>query len=287
MRELQLGAFARLWRDTNPAAVATAMSDNGLSWAQWNFSAIGLPTVSAAISRDTYRQVKEAFDRAGVKLWGLSCTYNLIHPDIEQRTTLQAYALQMIRNAPLLGVEAVTICAGSRDVSGWTFHPDNTTESAWSDMRTGLDPLIEAAGESGVLIGIEPEHGCVIQDTVKARRFLDELGPSAPVGIVLDVWNLASGDSQRNAADVLTEAFSALGGWTTGLHAKDPLGAKFSQPTLDYDLIARLHRVFTPNRPVIIQDVDVDRIPEVSAYLRASWQRAAQQQELAEQGGLR
>lgn len=271
MTDIALGAFARLWRRTTPGEVAAAMAASGLKQAQWNFSAIGMPTVSAAISPDTYREVRASFDDAGVRLWGMSCTYNIIHPDCERRAHLQAEAIAMIRRAPLLGVQAVTICAGSRDPSGWAYHPDNVTMEAWSDMHTSLRPLLDAAGEAGVVIGIEPEPGCIVRDTAKTVQLLDELGTDAPVTIILDAWNLTSKYPERKSTEVLRDAFASLGRRAGCLHAKDPLGKQFRAPVLDYGEIAHLYHEFTPGRPVIIQDIEEDGIAEVAAYLRGAW----------------
>ena len=134
----------------------------------------------------SHAEVRDAFGRAGVGLWGLSCTYNLTHPDIQRRRELQRAAEVMIRRAPLLGVDVVTICAGSRDPDGWTFHPDNASEAASAEMRHGLDPLLAAAQQSGVRLGVEPEPGCIVSDVERACRLLAELEDDSLVGIVLD-----------------------------------------------------------------------------------------------------
>ena len=72
----------------------------------------------------------------------------------------------------------------------WRAHPANTDRSAWSDLRRTLDPLLEAAREAGIRLGVEPELANVVRDAPTAARLLDELGADAPIGIVLDPANL-------------------------------------------------------------------------------------------------
>jgi sugar phosphate isomerase/epimerase len=271
MSVLDVGAFARIWKSPSVTEIAESMAAAGLSCAQWNFSAMGLPTVSSEIPGNVYEDVAGAFAKAGMSVWGLSVTHNNTHPDPGERARLQAAAVQMIRRAPLLGVTAVTICAGSCNESGWEFHPDNVTGKAWDLMRECLDPLLAAADEAGVDIGIEPEAGSIIRDAQAARRLLDALGPGTRAKIILDAWNLAAGQADRSSADVLGEAFELLGPDTVGLQAKDPRNQAFASPTVDYAVVASLQARHCPGTSVIIQNVAEESIAEVAEFLRSAW----------------
>ena len=265
------GAFARIWPQGRAPEIAAAMSDAGLTCAQWNFSAIGRPTVSADLTDEDFQAVTDAFAAEGLPIWGLSVTHNNTHPDPDLREQLRRAAVSMIRRAPLLGVTAVTISAGSCHESGWEHHPDNATRWAWEAMRSGLDRLLSAAADVNVAIGIEPEAGSIVSDTASARRLLDEIGPGSPAAIILDAWNLAAGDRTRSPRDVVDEAFQVLGADTVGLQAKDPYNAAFPSPTVDYEQVAALQTQHCPGTSVVIQDVDADSMATTVARLSAAW----------------
>lgn len=268
----EFGAFARMWRRDSAAGIGAAMRAETLTTAQWNFSALGQPTVSGDRTRDDNTRVREALAAEGLTVWGLSCTFNLLHPDPVRRAGLTAAAVAMIGQAPALGATAVTICTGSRAPDGWTYHPDNDTPAAWREMRAGLDRLLAAAGAAGVIIGVEPERGCVVADTAGCARLLAETGPGAPLGVVLDAWNLAAGDPRRPSGEVVAEAFTMLGSATVCLQAKDPLTRKFPDgPRIDYVQVAALHTAHTAAVPVILQDVAEKDVSETVTALRAAW----------------
>ena len=271
MRDPLFGAFARIWSRAQPSEVADAMAAGGAATAQWNFSAIGQPSVSADLQPELYSQVRTAFDHAGVGLWGLSCSHNLTHPEADRRRVDRRAAQTMISRAPILGVEAVTICAGSRDSDGWTWHPENGTESAWKEMRDELDTLLEAAAGAGMTIAVEPEPGCIVSDIAHACRLLLEVGEDSPLGFVLDPSNLLADRPSEAWDSVLDDAFSRLGHRCLALHAKDPLGRVFPDRVIDYRKIAAWHARFTPGAPVIVQDVDERAFSAVLELLGRAW----------------
>ena len=265
------GAFARIWPHGRASEIAAAMRSAGLTCAQWNFSAVGRQTVSADLTEEDYQAVADAFAAESLPIWGLSVTHNNTHPDPDRREQLQAAAVSMIRLAPLLGVTAVTISAGSCHESGWEAHPDNATPRAWNEMRTGLDRLLTAAADAGVAIGIEPEAGSIVSDTAAARRLLDEVGPGSSAAIILDAWNLAAGDRTRSSREVVDEAFQVLGADSVGLQAKDPYNATFPEPTVDYEQVAALQAQYCPGTSVVIQDVAADSMAVTVARLKTAW----------------
>jgi sugar phosphate isomerase/epimerase len=265
------GAFARIWRRAQPSEVAEAMAAGGAGTAQWNFSAIGQPSVSANLQPELYSQVRKAFDHSGVGLWGLSCSHNLTHPDADRRRVDRRAAQTMISRAPILGVEAITICAGSRDIDGWTWHPENGTESAWREMRCELDTMLDAAAGAGVMIAVEPEPGCIVSDTARACRLLHEVGEDSPLGFVLDPSNLVADQPPETWVPVLDDAFSRLGHRCLAVHAKDPLGRVFPDRVIDYRRIAARYARFTPGVPVVVQDVDERDFSAVLELLGRAW----------------
>lgn len=273
----RLGIFARTFRRDTAAEVAEAVGAAGFPLAHWNFAAIGLPTLGVDVGEERFLEVRTAFDAAGIAIPSVSATFNVIHPDTAARAAATRHARRLIRLAPLLGADVVTLCTGTRDPENmWRAHPDNTDPTAWSDLRATLDALLPAAAEAGVRLGVEPEPGNVVRDAPTAARLLAELGADAPIGIVLDPANLLSPATVSRQHDILAEAVDLLGPRVIAAQAKDVVESGYSAAgagLMDYPAaLAELARC--PAVPLVAQDVDEDDAARVHDDLLA-WHVAA------------
>jgi sugar phosphate isomerase/epimerase len=270
---VELGIFARTFTRTSATDVAAAVAGAGFTATQFNLSSIGLPTLPGAETQIDFGAINAAFSAVGVRIWGLSATYNVIHPDLAVRRAATAKAIALIAHAPEIGAEVVTLCSGSRDSQDmWRAHPGNAAEDAWWDLRSTLDELLPAAEQAGVLLGIEPEPGNVVSDAAHGARLLDELGPgSERIGMVLDAANLVSPSTLDDQEHILRSAFELLGPQTVALHAKDVVrSGGFSaagRGGLDYPLIFDLHAALPHPVPVIIQDAEEDDVGRTREFL--------------------
>jgi sugar phosphate isomerase/epimerase len=269
-----IGIFARTFTRRSAAEVAKAVRGAGFTLVQFNFSAIGLDTLHPGAQPSDFEQVALSFRQHGTDLWGLSATYNVIHPDRTVRDAQTRDALRLIGMSCLLSVTAVTLCTGTRNPRDmWTWHPDNHSPTAWRDMRATLDALLPAAASANVVLGIEPEPANVICDARQAARLLRELGPdTVPVGIVLDPGNLVTPATLDHQQRIIPEAFDLLGEHVIGLQAKDlnPSGpAALGHGQLDYDLIIPRAQQLPRQVPIIIQDVTEQDAARSGAFLRA------------------
>jgi sugar phosphate isomerase/epimerase len=262
----RLGIFARTFRRDTPAEVAAAVSAAGYALAHWNFAAIGRATLAADVDADQFSVVYEAFHDHGLGIPSVSGTFNMINPSIDLRDQQIEEAIRLIRLVGVLGADVVTLCTGTRDPDNmWRTHPGNTERSAWSDLRRSLDPLLEAASDAGVRLGVEPEFGNVVRDARTAARLLDELGSDAPVGIVLDPANLLTPDTVAQQDRIIGEAVDLLGDRVISIQVKD-FGL------MDYPaLFAQLARIDPV--PVIVQDASEDDAARVRADL-LRWYRS-------------
>jgi sugar phosphate isomerase/epimerase len=278
MTAVELGIFARIFARRRAEDVAAAVAGAGFTVTQLNLSCIGLPTVPPVEMDLGLPAIAAAFSKRGVRIWGLSATYNVIDPDPKKREESTARAKCLIERAPALGVEVVTLSTGTRDAEDtWRFHPDNRSEDAWRDLRTTLDQLLPAAEGAHLLLGIEPEPGNVVADAALGRRLLDELGTDARlVGIVLDPANLVPDDAIARQDAILRHAFSELGASTVALHAKDvvPGGgyAAAGRGQLDYGLVFELFQSLPGPVPVVIQDAVEDDVARTRDFLLDCWQ---------------
>jgi sugar phosphate isomerase/epimerase len=273
---VELGVFARIFTRPSAHEVAAAVAGAGFALVQFNLSCIGAPTVPPVGAAVDFAAIRSAFEAHGVRIWGLSCTYNLIHPDLVQRAEYAARAKWLIGRAPDLGAEVVTLCSGTRDAEDmWRAHPANSSPEAWAELRASLDALLPSAEKAGVRLGIEPEPGNVVADAGRASRLLAELGGDArSVGIVLDPANLVTPTTASDQDRILRHAFSVLGADTVALHAKDvvPAGAYGAAGVgqLDYDLVFELHGALPAPVPVVIQDSAEADIPRTRRFLFSS-----------------
>ncbi|MFC4948693.1 sugar phosphate isomerase/epimerase family protein [Pseudonocardia sp. GCM10023141] len=262
----RLGIFARTFPRETAAEVAAAVGATGYALAHWNFAAIGLPTLAVDVDDAEFHRVRAAFDGAGIAIPSASATFNLAHPDAELRALRLAEAVKLIRRVGVLGVEVVTLCTGTRDTENmWRAHPGNSDPDAWRDMRAGLDVLLAAASGAGVVLGVEPERGNVVADARAAARLLDELGDSAPIGIVLDPANLLVPETIPYQQRILTEAVDLLGPRVVGVQAKDVVASGYSAAgagLMDYPLVFRLLERLAAV-PLVVQDAteaDAERV---------------------------
>ena len=262
----RLGIFARTFRRDTPEEVASAVANAGYALAHWNFAAIGRSTLAADVDETRFAQVRKAFEAAGLGIPSVSGTFNMAHPDSELRARQAEQAERLIRLVPVLGADVVTLCTGTRDPENmWRAHPGNADPSAWSDLRRTLDPLLEAARDAGVLLGVEPEHANVVRDAPTAARLLDELGADAPIGIVLDPANLLTPDTVKRQDEIIGEAIDLLGDRIISTQAKDVVASGYAAAgagLMDYPAVfAQLARIEPV--PVIVQDateVDAARV---------------------------
>jgi sugar phosphate isomerase/epimerase len=258
----QLGIFARTFVRDSPAAVAQAVADAGFDLVQLNLNSFGLPTIpdQDLLARTDLAAVRDAFSEQGIAIWGVSVTYNTIHPDAGVRRRLTEDACRLIARVPELGARFATLCTGTRDADNmWRGHPANADGSARSDLRTTIDRLLEAATDVGVRLGIEPEPANVICDAPAAVSLLRDLRSDAEhVAIVLDPANLIDAATATSQREVLGRAFETLTASIVCLHAKDVVASGFvtaGTGLLDYDLIFELRGGLPRAVPVVVQDV--------------------------------
>jgi sugar phosphate isomerase/epimerase len=277
---VELGVFARSFPVGPAAEVATAIRDAGFTATQLNLSVLGRPTLDTALDADQAAEIAAEFGAAGVRIWGVSGTFNAIHPHPSTRAQGIDGCRAVIARAPTLGAEVVTLCTGTRDPDDmWRAHGDNRTAAAWHDLRATLDQLLPAAAAAGVRLGVEPEPGNVVADARAARRLLDELGAdSRHLAVVLDPANLVTPATATDQERILSEAFDRLGPWTAALHAKDVVPSGYAAAgtgALDYDLVLRLHSELPGPVPVIAQDLVPADARRVRDFLAAHARRAA------------
>lgn len=218
---MELGIFAKIFeRDTLPAALDAVVAA-GFRSVQFNVESTGLAPLPDAIPADVADAVRDETRQRGIEIAALSGTYNMIHPDHAQRAADFARFRVIAGSARTMGANTLTLCTGTRDrESMWRRHPDNDLPDAWDDLVASTRQVLEVADEFDLRVAFEPEPGNVINSSLKAKRLLDTFA-SDRLGVVIDAVNTMDTAPDRDAREVLDEAFALLGDWIFVAHAKD------------------------------------------------------------------
>lgn len=265
-----IGIFSRTFDGPSLGAILDKISANGFDLVHFSFRSAGMPALPTGLTPERCREIRGEIEGRGLRVAGVSGTYNAVHPDKERRERETALACALIDCAPALGAPLVSLCTGTRDPEDmWRAHPANDDPAAWSDLRYTLVRLLEAARRADVLLGIEPEHNNVVSSAHRARRLLDEFHDEH-LGIILDAANLLSAGTAQRQAAILGKAFDLLGPDIVVIHAKDFTEAgdvAAGRGLLDFgtyfDLVAR-HGI---DAPVVIHEVAEDDVPRARAFV--------------------
>jgi sugar phosphate isomerase/epimerase len=220
---MRLGIFAKTFPGESPHTVLPAVAAAGFKAAQYNMACSGLASMPEAIPDAAARAVNVAAAEAGVEVSAVSGTFNMIHPDLDERRKGLVRLEVIAAAAGKMGTALITLCTGTRDPKDqWRWHPDNASVGAWRDLVASIVEAVEIAERHGVQLGIEPELANVVSSAQRARQLLDEVASPA-LRIVIDPANLFEVESRRDQQRIVGDAIELLGAEITMGHAKDRL----------------------------------------------------------------
>lgn len=269
---MRLGVFARTFPGRDPGTVMDAARAAGFAGVQYNMVCSGLPPMPDEIAPALAAEVGAAARARGLRVFAVSCTWNMIHPDPRERADGQRRLVVIAARAALMGTDLVTLCTGTRDPQDqWRHHPGNALPDAWDDLRAEMTRAVETAERHGILLGIEPEMANVVNSAAAARRLIDEIG-SDRLRIVLDPANLfevAPVDTQRR---LVSQAADLLADRIVMAHAKDrtPEGGVCAagQGVVDFDHVLGTLRRAGFDGPLVAHGQSAAESPGVAAFLR-------------------
>lgn len=273
---MQLGIFAKTFPRPSLEETLDAVAAHGLSHVQFNMSCAGLPTLPEAIPETLCKRIATALETRGLTMAAISGTFNMIHPDRNQRAEGLRRLEVLAAACRPMGTSIITLCTGTCDPENmWRAHPLNVSREAWEDLVASIEQATKLAAKHGVTLGVEPEVSNVIDSACKARRLIDRLGGHQPaLGVVMDAANVFHRGELPRMREILTEAFELLGDEIVLAHAKDleQDGAAGDIPAgsgkLDYDLYLGLLRKHRYNGPLIIHGLAESQVSACVAFLR-------------------
>lgn len=271
---MQIGIFAKTFARPTLAETLDAVAARGIQCVQFNMACAGVPSLPDQIGPALAATIRRELAARGIAMAAVSGTFNVIHPDPEQRRAGMRRLRVLAAACRELGTELITLSTGTRDPANmWRRHPGNDTPAAWRDMIASLREMVQIAEEHAVTLAFEPEVSNVVDTAAKARRLLDEIG-SARLKVVLDGANLFHAGELQKMRAILEEAFALLGGDIALAHAKDLRrdgaagDAAAGTGQLDYDLYMALLRGAGYRGPLILHALAEAQVDSCVAFLR-------------------
>jgi sugar phosphate isomerase/epimerase len=278
---MQIGILLGTYARPTLEARLDAAKANGLDSVQVSLDCAGLPAMPDEITPDLAGRIRRAVAAGGLTFAAMQGTFNMSHPDAEQRR-IGLRRLRVLAGAcQQLGTTKIHICTGTRDRNNmWGRHPDNDTPAAWRDMAACVREAADIARQTGVVLAFEPEVNNVVDSAAKARRLMDEIG-SPHLKVTMDPANIFHAGELPRMKEMLEEAFRLVGKDIVLAHAKDldhdgDAGHKAAgQGKLDYDRYLALLLASGFKGPLLLHGLSEAQVPGCVAFLREKLARAA------------
>ncbi len=258
-----------------------AVKASGLDCVQLGMDAAGLPSMPEDIPPGAIARISRAATARGIAIASLRGTFNMCHPDADQRSAGVRAIGVLAAACRQLGTSKIHICTGTRNRgSMWRPHPDNGSPEAWSDMVACVRAAVDLARPAGVTLAFEPEVNNVVDSAQKARRLLDEVG-SPNLKVTMDAANLFHAGELPQMGAILDQAFALVGKDVVMAHAKDldhdgDAGhVAAGHGKLDYDRYLSLLIRYGVKGPLFLHGLSEAQVPGCVAFLRETLARVA------------
>ena len=278
---MQIGILMKMFERPTLEARLDAVKACGLDCVQLSMSCAGLPAMPDEIAPELVAKIRREVDAHGMTIASLEGTFNMSHPDAEQRRIGLRRLEVMAAACQPLGTLKIHICTGTRDPNSmWRRHPDNDLPEAWRDMLACVRQATDMARKAGVILAFEPEVSNVVDSAKKARRLLDEIG-SPHLKVTMDAANIFHAGELARMSEVLDEGFALIGKDIVLAHAKDlsrdgEAGHEAAgHGKLDYDRYLSLLRSYGYQGPLLLHGLTEAQVPGCVAFLRDKLARVA------------
>ncbi len=271
---IQIGILLGTFPEPTLEARLDAVKAGGLDCVQLSMDCAGLAAMPDEVPTELADRIHREAAARGITIASVQGTFNMTHPDAEHRRTGLRRLRVLAEACPRLGASKIHLCTGTRDrESMWRRHPDNDSPAAWRDMAACVREAADIAGQTGVVLGFEPEVSNVVDSAKKARRLLDEIG-SPQLKVTMDAANLFHAGELPRMREILDEAFALVGKDIVMAHAKDldhdgdaghlPAG----HGKLDYDHYVSLLHKYGFKGPLLLHGLSEAQVPGCVAFLR-------------------
>lgn len=271
---MQIGILIKTFDRPTLEARLEAVKAAGLSCGQLSMLCAGLPAMPDEIPSETIAWIRQEADVRRIVITSVEGTFNMTHPDAEQRKLGLRRLRVLAASCRPLGTSKIHLCTGTRDPNNmWRRHPDNDSPEAWRDMAACVREATNMAAQEGVVLAFEPEVNNVVDSARKARRLLDEIG-SAHLKVTMDAANIFHTGDLARMSEVLDEAFELIGRDVVLAHAKDlsrdgDAGHEAAgHGKLDYSRYVALLYKSGYRGPLLLHGLTEAQVPGCVAFLR-------------------
>jgi sugar phosphate isomerase/epimerase len=267
---ITIGILTKIFERSTVEEVLAAIAAQQVHRVQFSFLSAGLEALPASVEPEIVHRIRSAAEANAITIDAVSGTFNVIDPDRARLDSNIARFNEVLKAAELLGSSYVTLCTGTRDLDDmWRAHPENSSEEAWRDLITSLEPMLVAAELRKVTLLVEPEPGNVISSAQRARCLLDEM-QSSRLGILFDAANLVAESADPNRT--MAEGFDLLGPDIKLAHAKElstagPGGVP-GTGRLDWHAYIDGLQASGYYGPLILHGFDEKHVPAAVSFLR-------------------
>jgi sugar phosphate isomerase/epimerase len=278
---MQIGILMKTFERPTLEARLEAMKACGLDLGQLSMGCVGLPAMPDEIAPEIVARIRREVDARGITIASIEGTFNMSHPDAEQRRIGLRRLRVLAATCVPLGTSKIHLCTGTRDPNNmWRRHPDNDSPEAWRDMVICIREATEIARQAGVILAFEPEVNNVVDSGKKARRLMDEIG-SPNLKVTMDAANIFHAGELARMREVLDREFALVGKDIVLAHAKDlsrdgDAGHEAAgRGKLDYDRYLSLLHACGFQGPLLLHGLTESQVPGCVAFLRDKLARVA------------
>ncbi len=271
---MQIGIMSRTFARATLEEELDAVANHNIGCMQFGLSSAGMTELPTHIESGLCDKIREEMAARNITMTALSGTYNMIHPDLQQRADGLHNLRVLASTCDRLSTSVITLCTGTRDPNSmWRRHPDNDSPEAWDDLLISMRQAIQVAEEYQVTLAFEPEVANVVDSASKACRLIDQIG-SPYLKVVMDGANIFHAGELPRMREILDEAFALLSGHIAFAHAKDldrdgeagHLAA--GKGLLDYDQYLSLLNDVDSDMPIILHGLSEAEVDGCVAFLR-------------------
>jgi sugar phosphate isomerase/epimerase len=268
---MRLGVFARTFPGASPDHVLGRAAAAGYEGVHYNMACSGLPSLPEEIPDTVVAALRAAVASTRMALYGVSATYNMIHPDPVVRARGRESLRVIASRAGSMGIGLVTLCSGTCDPNDqWRYHPGNDEAPAWRTLLQEMTAAIQIAEDADVDLGLEPELANVVSSPERAHLLIETL-KSDRVRVVLDPANLFERESLARQREIAARAIDLLADRIVMAHAKDRLPdgrfAAAGHGVLDYRHYLRQLRAIGFAGPLVVHGLTDVEAPEARQFL--------------------
>ncbi len=155
---MHIGIFSKTFPRQTLGETLEVVVDHGLRRIQFDLSCAVVSSMPERIDPALVASIRRDLDARQITVAALSGTYNMIHPDIEQRNAGLSRLWELASVSHGLGASIITLSTGTRDPENmWRSHPHNQSPEAWNNLVDAMGEAVTIAQAHDIVLAFEPE----------------------------------------------------------------------------------------------------------------------------------